>query len=277
MATIFDFLDYRVFLKAVYQERKEKYRFFSHRWFLKQAGITNSGFLKLIMDGKRSLTPDMTIRFGRALALSSHELDYFTNLVVFNQAKTSGEKEKAYRELKTISSKVRRKIIGADLFDYYEHWYVPVIRELVCLHDFKDDFRAMAGTISPAIKPGEARRAVQFLLAKKMLLRREDGTYEQSDPFIDTSDEVASIVVRNFNRKMIALAGEALDRYPRNERYARGFTLGISLKTYDAILAEMKNFNDRVAQLVVDDTTADKVYQLNLQLFPLASRPGGAA
>ena len=273
MLSIYDFQDYREFLKAAYLDRKKSQYFFSHRYFLKEAGVHNSGYLKLIIDKKRSLTSAMIPGFAKALRLSLHEQAYFTELVGFNEADSDEDKDKHYRELKILCSQVKRKIIGSDFFDLFEHWYIPVIRELVCLHDFKDNFKIIGKTICPQVSPARVEKAMAFLLEKKMIIRNADGTYIQTDPAIDTSDQVTSLAVRNFNRQMITLANEALDRFSRDERYVRGVTIGISKKTYHTIIQEFNKLNAKVVEMVGADRESDRVYQMNFQLFPLSARP----
>jgi uncharacterized protein (TIGR02147 family) len=275
MIFVYDFLNFRDFLKAAFQEHKKQHRYFSHRYFLKEAGVRNSGYLKLVIDNKRSLTPSMVPGFAKALRLSEHERAYFTHLVGFNQAESAEDKEYHYRALKLLGSQVKRKIIGSDYFDLFEHWYIPVIRELVCLHDFKDDCKRIGKTIRPAVTPARVKKALAFLVEKKMIVRREGGGYAQTDPAIDTSDQITSLAVRNFNRQMISLAREALDRFNREERYVRGVTIGISKKTYSAIVQEIQVLNAKVVQMVGADQESDRVYQLNFQLFPLSSNPSG--
>src|SRR4051812_26586430 len=55
---VFDFLDYRKYLKAFYEhaKRTSKGRF-SYRVFSNQTGVDSPNYLKLIVDGQRNLTP----------------------------------------------------------------------------------------------------------------------------------------------------------------------------------------------------------------------------
>lgn len=267
--SVYEFLDFRDYLRAVYTERKEKQKFFSHRYFLRQVGVKNSGFLALVIEGKRSLTDQMVPKFAKALGLREQELLYFKCLVDFCQAKTSEEKEDCYRQLRLLKSKITQKVITPDLFDIYENWYTPVIRELVCLQNFADDYARIGSSINPPVKAKEVEKSLKLLLERKMLTRNENGTYAQTDPVIDTTDEISSLIIRRFNRQMISIAAESQDRWNKTERYVRGYTMGISHKTYELLLAEIQRFNERVVQIAGSNESGERVYQMNFQLFPL--------
>ena len=149
-------------------------------------------------------------------------------------------------------------------------WYHPVIRELICLHNFKEDYKKLADSVEPPISKTDARKSVTFLLENGMIERQRNGLYKQVDSAMDTGDEISSLAVRNFNRKMIEMAGSALETLPASERYIRGLTVGASRECYKLIVQEIKAFNDRVATIVNSDTGSDDVYHIAMQLFPLS-------
>ena len=97
--------------------------------------------------------------------------------------------------------------------------------------------------------------------------------YEQVNRAVSTRSEVRSLVVRNFNRKMIQLAERSLDAFPISERYATGITVGLTREAYDILVAEIEAFRDRVVNIVDALETSDRVYQVNIQLYPLLVAP----
>lgn len=276
MKSVFEFLDYRSFLKYLFEEKKKLQRFFSHRFFLRRAGVKNSGFLSLVMEGKRNLTPEMTGKFNLALKFNDKEGEYFRNLVLFTQAKTSQEKEQYYKALKILGDKVNQRIIGAEINDYFEHWYNPVIRELVCQQDFKDDYIRLAESVVPAIGLREAKRAVETLQKIGMIAKDESGRFVQSNPAVIADSEAGKIAVRGFNRKMIGLAAEAIDKFNTDTRYIRGLTVGVSRECYNQITGELAAVNERIVKLVDSDKGSGLVYQLNVQFFPVSNAEQGA-
>jgi uncharacterized protein (TIGR02147 family) len=273
MECIYHYIDFRKFLKDFYASQKKSKKYFSYRFFALRAGIRAPILLKMVIDGKRNLGPRMIEKFARGLGLKDKEAVFFRNLVLFNQAKTAVEKQEHYRVLREMTRQVPQKVIDEDHFEYYDTWYHSAIREGICHHDFRDRWDAVAACVQPAITPAQAREAVQWLLANGFLRRKREGGYEQVDKAITTRPEVASMAIRNFNRAMIRLAEQSLDRVPTDRRYAAGMTVGLSREAYQMLLAEIESFKDRIVNFVDTVDRPDRVYQVNIQAFPVMQTP----
>jgi uncharacterized protein (TIGR02147 family) len=270
MQSLFEFIDFRKFLEAYYKEQKEKTRFFSFRYFSQKAGIASPSFLKHVIDGKRNLTRPVIEKFCAALKLSPKEATYFRNLVLFNQAKTSAEKQEHYAVLRSMAGGVKEAVLNADQFDYFSSWYIPVVRELVTLRDFKENYKRLAQSVKPAILPSEAKAAVKVLLRLKLIERKEDGTFRQTNAAVVADSSVTSLAVRSFTRSMIERSKDALDTVDRRERHISGLTMGISPATFEIIAAEIDAFKDRLKIIVNQDQEGSRVYQLNIAMFPIS-------
>lgn len=270
MQSLFEFIDYRKYLDAYYREQKEKTRYFSYRYFAQKAGIQSPSFLKHVMDGERNLTRPVIEKFCAALKLNQKEATYFRNLVLFNQAKTSAEKQEHYAVLRSMAGGVKEAVLNADQFDYFSFWYIPIIRELVTLRNFEDDYKKIAASVKPPILPSEAKAAVKLLLRLKLIERVENGTYRQTDTAVVADSRVASLAVREFTRNMIERSKDALDTVDRRERHISGLTMGISPASYDVIASEIEAFKDRLKIIVNQDQAGSRVYQLNISMFPVS-------
>jgi|GEM_PF-609728 len=80
LANVFDYLDYREFLRATYAEGK-RLKKLSYRAFSRRAGLLSPNYLKLVIDGKRNITHEMAQRFAQALHLTAEGTEYFELLV----------------------------------------------------------------------------------------------------------------------------------------------------------------------------------------------------
>ncbi len=272
MKSIFEYIDYRKFLADYYQTKKESSSYFSYRYFARKINVNSPSFLKHVIDGKRNLTRQMAERFCQVLDLSPKEELYFRNLVLFNQAKTSIEKQEHYAVLRSMTGLVKESVLNTDQFDYFAMWYTPVIRELICLYDFKDDYNLIAETIQPRIDPAEAQAAVKLLLKLKLVIKDENGIYKQTSSAVIADNSVKSVAVRAFTRSMIDRSKEALDTFNKKVRHISGITMGISPEAYDVLAAEIEAFKDRVKVIVNQDSTSSRIYQMNIALFPLSEQ-----
>jgi uncharacterized protein (TIGR02147 family) len=270
MVSVFKYIDYRNFLADYYAEQKKRSRAFSYRWFSHRAGIKSPTLLKLIIDGKRSLTSPMAEKFADAMKLTDKQRLYFRHLVGFNRAKTAIEKQEHYAVLRELNNTVNRHVLNKDSYDFYKKWYTSVIRELVCIHDFRDDYAALGKAVAPAISAAEARRSVELLLRLGMIRKTDAGGYVQTNACITTGDEITSLAVRQFNKQMLRLALEAVEDFPRDQRHVSGITLGVSRATYDVLQEEIRAFKERIISLVSRDAKSDRVCQFGVQLFPVS-------
>lgn len=68
------------------------------------------------------------------------------------------------------------------------------------------------------------------------------------------------------------LALNTLDKVPVAERNFSTITLGITEKTYQKILKELAYFRRKIIALATNEDETERVYELNLQLFPLTKK-----
>ena len=90
---MFTYNNYRSYLKDYYTSKKQKPGF-SYESFSRSLGIKSGNYLKLVIDGKRSLTLENIHGFARVIGLTGEELNYFESLVLMNQ--TEDERIRRY-------------------------------------------------------------------------------------------------------------------------------------------------------------------------------------
>lgn len=277
MKAIFDYFDYRAFLRDYYTKNKSQNRYFSYRFFAQKAGIKSPVFFKEVAEGKKKLSPAMTEKFSSALHLNEKEATYFKYLVLFDQARNAKEKQDYYAVLRSMENIKSEKALDADQYDYFSTWYNVVIRELVTLFDFKDNYKLLASMVLPPIKTREAAASVELLLKLGLIKKQPDGTYVQADTAITAASGVASLAIRQFNKAMALHAVDAIENLTKTERNISGITVGISQGMYDIINAEITAFKDRIVTLVSRDQHCERVYQLNMQFFPMSQKLDSSA
>ena len=96
MVNIFEYLDYREFLKAYYDYHKKNDSQFSHRVMCRKMGFTSPNFLKMVIDKERNIGRTSVQKIITGLELKKKEAEYFSYLVFFVKAKTRVEKNYFY-------------------------------------------------------------------------------------------------------------------------------------------------------------------------------------
>lgn len=270
MKKVFEYNDYRFFLKDFFIERKKASSIFTHRYFARLAGFSSPVFIKLVMDGKSNLSEKSIARLVIALNLNASESAYFETLVQFNQSRSFDKKKELFEKLRSLAEESSVKVLDADQFDYYNKWYNSALREIVPNVKRKTGSSVLGNMLYPKIKGRDVKKAVRMLVNSGFLRENEDGTFAQTNRLISTGSEIESLAVRNHHLQMARLGTNAIEQVPKEDRDISGLTMGISHKTVEVLTKELENFRSRIISIVADDKDTERVFRLNLQLFPLS-------
>lgn len=273
---VFEFLDYRAFLRAYYDSEKKRRPAFSHRFFSRQAGLRSPNFLKLVMDGERNLGAETVPKFIHALGLTGEAASFFADLVAFNQAETVAEKNRAFERISASRRFRSARRIEGDLFKYLSHWYYPAIRELAAREDFQENPKWIASTLRPKIAPADASTALNLLLSLGLLVRDETtGRIVRGEPTITTEHQIVrTLAVRNFHRQMLERAGDSIEHVAPLHRDLAALTVCVTPETAAIVKERIHRFREELTQICDADSVGSVVYQLNVQWFPLSAIPG---
>lgn len=266
---IFEYDNYRAYLKDLYTYLKGSTSHFSYRYFSRKAGFRSPNFLKLVIEGKRNLSQESVERFVHALKLRKDEAEFFRALVHLNQAETIDERKHCAEQLMRFRPFRRIHPIRKDQFDYYSKWYHVAIRELTSIAEFSEDPSWVAGALTPPVSPAQARKALELLVGLGLLERDESGRLRQTDSLITTGDEVVSASVADYHREMIKKGGEAIERFPAAKRDVSSVTVAVSEKTFKEMKESIQRFRKELLAMADKDKNPEAVYQINFQLFPL--------
>lgn len=273
MSEIFEYSDYRKYLKDLLEDKKRVNRLFSHRAVLQKMGITSTGFLANVISGRKNLTPAQVQKLAQIMKLKAAEARYFECLVLFNQAKSLDDKNNQMRRL-VANQKVETKTLARKQLNLFSKWHYVVMRELLYFHKLKDDFRAAARMLIPSITTEEAEKAVKELEELEVLSKDAEGYYLQKDSAISTGNEIRSLQVANFQVETMELAKAAIDRFPLAERDISCMTMTLSQGSFEQVKAEIQAFRKRLSAIAIADDKVDQVFQCNIQFFPVTKKEG---
>jgi uncharacterized protein (TIGR02147 family) len=270
---MFGYLDYRSFLRDYYLDRKDR-RGLSFRAFSRRAGLRSPNYLKLVIDGARNLSDEMAARFATAVGLKGDAAAYFGELVRFNQAKTTPERNDSYARLTGYRHYRRAQPLELAHAAYHSTWYLPAIRELAARRDFRDDPAWVARALLPSITKAEAAAGLQTLIELGLLVRDPEGRVVQGEPLVSTGSETRGLHIRNYHRTMMERAGHSMDEVPASERDISSLTLCLSKDGLSLLKQRIQRFRRELLELATLEEDPAQVVQVNFQLFPL-SRPRG--
>ncbi|MBQ7080271.1 MAG: TIGR02147 family protein [Fibrobacter sp.] len=270
MRPIVEYNDYRVYMADFYEERKRTSAF-TWREFARIAGFTSPSYLKLVCDGKSSLSRVTMNRVAVAMGLVGYEIDYFEAMVNFVNAQKDDVKKEYLDKMAAISAANKVRLIDENAFEYYESWRNPVVRELAPMMP-----GAMPGEIAKkccqTVSAQEVRKSLNFLENAGFLKQTRENVYEQTDKAVAGSKEALPFAIRMMHREMGRLGIESIDQFNAEDRHVAGVTLGVNREGYEEIVKELEACRKKIISIAASCGKLDQVYRLNLQFFPLSKK-----
>jgi uncharacterized protein (TIGR02147 family) len=269
-----EYTDYRTYIQDVIKAHKEAGIKLTNRWFAQRMEINSSSWLTSVLLGKKGLSTQSANRISWIFGHNKLETLYFDKLVRFNQAKNDERRNAFYQEIVKLKKSRKAITVKEDQYEFYTRWYHSVVRSLIGLFPVKDNYREIAEKIRPEITPAQVKKSIQLLERLELIRKNRKGEYELTSNVITSGEKVASLAVTNFQRETMRLASESLDRCSGDIRDISTQTVGISSKCYQDIVQLAREFRKQVSEMANADEAADRVYQLNIQLFPLSETNG---
>ena len=269
---LFAYLDHRLFLRDWFDWKKSTNARFSHRMFARLAGQRSPSLLMHVIRGERSLTKATCAAFSRAMSLDREERAFFALLVAFDRADNNAERNLIWERLSASRRFVAAWSIAGSSFRYLSRWYYPAIRELVACPGFVADPAWIAASLRPKITPAQASEALDLMLELGLLAKDEAGHITLTEATVVTPHQVHGLAVHNYHQGMISRGSESIERFPSQERHLSALTVSIPASLVEQLKDEIDAFQERILDLCErEGAAADRVYQFNMQLFPLST------
>jgi len=264
-----EYFDYQQFLKDFYEATKSDKFFFSYRYMGQKVGL-DAGFLVRVLQGRSHLSPKSIPAFTLLCGFSEEEAEYFDVLIKYAKASSAGDIKLYFEKLLSLKG-VRADVLEAHQYAFYQKWYHSAIHALLTFRGFTGNYKWLARTLTPPISAKEAQSSIMLLEKVGLVTRDANGVFRASSAFITTGDKWKSAAVRAFQVETIRLADESLERHAKEIRDISTVTIAVSRRDLPAIQDRIREFRQSLLQLATSDhLQADSVYQVNIQVFPLA-------
>jgi uncharacterized protein (TIGR02147 family) len=205
------------------------------------------------------------------MGLAGFEKTYFVLMVTYAHAKGDEAKMEAFEKRCALARSHKVRVLGGEEFDYYKSWKNPLLRELAP-HMPGARPAEMARACKPKISAAEVSETLDFLEDANLLRKNREGNYVQTDKSISMgSVDAVPLAAKDLQRQMGELAVKALD-LPLAERAMSGVVLGLTEESYEQIKKELLEFRRRIIAIATESDKTQRVYRLNLQLFPISER-----
>ncbi|MDD5673660.1 MAG: TIGR02147 family protein [Chitinivibrionales bacterium] len=268
MVELFNYTDYREFLRDCYEAHKQEKSWFSLRLFGSKIGL-DAAYLLRIMQKVEHLSAGKAACIGSYLKFTPQQTGYFEAMVRFTRAKTESEASGHFEKMMQLKG-VQPKYLDPLQYEYYKKWYYSAILSVIGFYDVSTNYRELGKKLAPPISAAMAREALELLERLGLIRRSAIGVFERTNQHISTGPQIKSLAVRNFQKETIKLSAEAIDRFPAVERDVSTVTVNMRHETLEDIREILRHCRQAIIQRVGEDDQTDCAYQVNMQVFPLS-------
>jgi uncharacterized protein (TIGR02147 family) len=276
-----DYMDYRLFLADFYHYKKDltrtSLRQYNYAIFSAAADIKSPNYLKMIIEGKRNLSMDMVSKFAKACGLNKAQGDEFKLLVLFNQSEDPADRNYALKKLSEyrVEQKLKHGQLDRKVFEKVPNWIGWIIYALVDQSGVSFEVTQLKYLLRGKASETEIQHALESLLASGELTKDAETGKIQKGKSTEAPDEIPAALIRKLQMQLMYLGLESLYQDEASEREFGSLTMSLTEKEFEEIkfkLRQMRKSLHKENSIARMDTKGDRVYQLNLQLFPVSNR-----
>lgn len=269
MKEIFEYTDYRLYLRDFYEYTKQSKPYYSFRFIASRVGI-NPGFIFRLMSGKVHLGLKKIEIFADLINLSGRQRDYFVELVRLGRAKRNEDIQECLKRLQSIRG-VQFTTIADDQLEFFGKWYHMAMRSLLSIYPFDGkNYRRLGAMLIPPLTADEARESVNLLTRLGLVHHGPDGIFKVINMFISTKEKWSSTAIHQYQKSSIELSLKSLEDLSKDMRDISTLTFTFSKKQMETLKERLQEIRQEILMLSQDSPDEDCVMQLNLQLFPAA-------
>lgn len=269
---VFGFLDYREYLKALYDSRREASNVFSYR-FMAQRLDVDAGQLARILQGKLHLPQRALAAAIQLCRLEGREAAYFEELVRHGRAKNPEEASRSLERLEALKVPAPRSV-PADQAEFYGQWHHSLVRALAALDGIPQDPETLAHSCRSPLSREEVSASLS-LLERLGLLERDasSGRLRAGEAHLTPGDGISPEALREWHAQAMEQAQRALAEVPPTERDLSTMTLALNASELATVKEWVADLRRQVRALSASTEKPDRVFQVNVQFFPVAKRP----
>ncbi len=247
-------------LLAEFEARRAR----NHRYSLRALAMLLKippGRLSEILSGKRQVTPQTAEKIAVALAYSPRRKAQFQCCVY------------SALNMRAVTSATLApppyKQLSVDQFRVVADWYHFAILSLMEISGFEPDASFIARRLG--ISRMQASAAVKRLV-RVGLIEDRDGKWISTGKNIETSTDIQSSALRRAHHQILEQAVAAIESVPLEKRDVTSICMAIDSKKLPEAKKLIRDFRKRMAAFL-ENSEADEVYNLNVQLLPVTHRP----
>lgn len=271
LPNVFNYLDAVFYLQDYYKARKGMAKGFSYETWSYELNIKSRAFIRLIILGKKKISPKFVEAFSEQVFATKAEQEYFHSLVSYSQASTQKDKQLFGARLTQIQ---RRTLQQKHVEDFSGFVSSPQLPRLLTLLSFKDIVTTSENLQKlMAISLDEVERSLKHLAELGLAEQKREGeviVWKSKNEKFKVKDSKGSIDLFKFHEQSLheAIAAFTL---PKELRRYKSLLLSFSEEELKTFYQNMDEFaTEQFNRFSGDHYEGRRLFQINFNIYPVA-------
>lgn len=268
MRPVFEYLEYRDLLKEAYEERKLSMPLYSYRMMGERLGVDGS-YLFRVLQKELHLPARCMPQAVEFLDLTGRSAEYFQLIAAYQREKKAKARHEILDKALSLRDVVRSKVEEKELA-FFRDWWVVAVRCLLEVVGGRANPKELASRLSPKVSEAEVAQALDLLLELGLVKKGASGRLVLSQTHLTALGDEKSKAVRAFQRQILGMAQESIERFPKGTRDVSTLTVAIDQNAMSEIREMMRESRRQIQKRVEEVSSPDRVMQIAMAFFPLA-------
>lgn len=269
MPNLYSYLDFRTYLRDYRDYMKKIDSGFTNAYICHRLGQKNSsGYFNNVITGRLKVGATLTERFFELLELSVDEQKYFRALVNYNQSTTLSEKDFFLDQLIRLNTSPSHEL-NKQAHSYYRHWQHAVIRALLDIVDYAEDISVLQERLLQPLSKDEIKESIRILRDLSLIEMNDEGYWKPTKQAISSGKEVERELLKFYQAKCLELSSDMILNDAASPQKVTTLTISTSEKAIEQITERINCLRSEIRSIIIaDESDSEKLYQLNIHLFP---------
>lgn len=268
---VFEFQDYRQYLKAVFEFKKSNKPGYSLKNFAASLGFSSHSGLAMILSGQRNLRQPYLDKCIRWLKLPLKQRLYFEAMV-----NGDGLSPARRRQLTRNMEFLKNKWAPPEAPDIPSLFDFGMVHQLLCLHRRYMSPEEILSELSFVEDKKYVLKILDYMLDRGMVKRSPVGHFKIEKAVLIAEDEVPSTSARQMHHECLDRAHTALESTQLEEREFQTYMMTVSSKDIPKIKKAIKKSVMEIINKYESDLDGDTIIQVHSHMLELINRTRGS-
>ncbi len=266
MIDIFEYFDFRLFLKDWQEEQKESGLGFSFRTLADVHGLGSHSHFFDVVNG-RTLSGRYIDKYVEMVGLSSLSEEYFRGLVTYEQSSGVYERTIVLKNLLTLSPQHKTIQLEVEALEFFSSYECPILLQVLAWRPKVKCVETLGKLIYPRIGIKKTKLALNKLIHLKFVeWNKAKEEWVILNKHLSFKDVGKKMILHPYHTESLS---KGLEQY--KEKYEDQSFSTLSMATSESVKKKIEEkmvaFRKQIVELVKADPKIETVLQINMQMF----------